>query len=37
VQGLKSTDSRNVRGYDRVIPKDADWREAMATELAPSW
>jgi len=37
VQGLKSPLARNARGYDCVIPADSDWRNAMATELAPSW
>ena len=36
-RGLKPDSYRTVRAYDRVIPKDADWKVAMADDLKAKW
>jgi phenylpropionate dioxygenase-like ring-hydroxylating dioxygenase large terminal subunit len=35
--GIDPKSSRHVRGHDAVIPIAADWREALAGELAAKW
>jgi phthalate 4,5-dioxygenase oxygenase subunit len=35
--GLKPESTRHIRGHDSVIPIDADWREALATEMTAKW
>jgi hypothetical protein len=35
--GVDPKSTRNVRGYDCVIPIGADWRTALGAELAPKW
>ena len=35
--GIDPRTSRHVRGHDAVIPIVADWREALAGDLAAKW
>jgi phenylpropionate dioxygenase-like ring-hydroxylating dioxygenase large terminal subunit len=35
--GLDPASTRHVRGHDSVIPIGADWRHALAAELAAKW
>jgi hypothetical protein len=35
--GLNPESTRNVRGHDSVIPIGADWRQALAGDLAARW
>jgi phthalate 4,5-dioxygenase oxygenase subunit len=35
--GVRSVSTRNVRGYDSIIPIGVDWREALASELSARW
>ena len=35
--GLDPEKHRNIRPVDRVIPGNADWREALAEELVAKW
>ena len=36
-RGLNPSIYSDIRAYDRVIPQDADWKEAMADDLKAKW
>ncbi len=36
-RGVDPTCSRNVRPYDDYVPRDGEWRDAFASELAAKW
>ena len=36
-RGCDPQTHRNVRPYDNFLPRDADWREAFASELVAKW
>jgi hypothetical protein len=39
-EDVRATDPatyRNIRGFDRVIPADADWKEVMKDDIVAKW
>jgi len=37
IRGLHPDTYKTVRAYDRVIPTEANWKDAMAKDLVAIW